>query len=712
MSAAASRPILDPPLIQQDLLGRCRRALAALGWKLWQPLAAGPASRAQADLVSLVFSVCAALFLTKAILAALDLADPQMPPQIWNGDWLPSLAKIAACCAADLAAGLVCLLVAALALRLGTRPTYRAVVRAAVYLTALAALFLTVINAHLFHKMHCFLTWALIEAGGGVQMEASLADYAETPAFQLTAVLLPLVTLTCHLAVCQAFPRFWAGAAHWLTRPALLMLLSAGLLLGAASARSQLFGQERGDFADNPHLILVCSFFETSAVEAFAATDPSEASDLIEDFLPGRPQPSVGLFKRHPRNIVVLAVESFATPYLELYGGRFPNTPNLCRLQKKGIVFTNFYATGTKTIVSALPLFGSLYNDVRKNNGTAFEHEGFPVPNIAQWLKDQGYRTYFLTANGGTRGGWDTFLNIRETFTPPGTFDVGREDEHPFWRGQPGEGLDPRRIHKEDYLDAAMFADAQRVLRDAGGRKFFLMLWNYETHYPYYPGAGPAPFDERHYPKPVLAQADQKYDFTCYLKSIWRLDALIGDFYRDLEELGLAEDTLVVITGDHGEAWGQHGTWIHGGCVHEEEVHVPLILLWPGLAHLGPRCDVVGDHVSLWPTLMDVCGLPSDPRWQGRSLFGGKPDEPRRAYFHNYGSTMLGLREGKYKLILDLARKRDLLFDLSTDPEERTNLAEAHADYCNQQRRRLQAWVQYQTRLTRQRLEQAKAGAP
>jgi arylsulfatase A-like enzyme len=684
------------------------RALAWSGRKLWQPLGtrAPQTGRLYADLVSLVFAVCAAIFLTKAVLASLDLSDPRRPPLVYDGDWLPSLGRVLVCCAQDLAVGLGCLLAAALALRLAPARAWRGAVQALVYVAALAALFLTVVDAHLFHQLRRFLTLDLFQAGGGFQMETSIEAYAASPAFKVTAVLLPLVTLAFHLGVRRSLGGLWHRAAAGLCRPAVLLLLVAGLLLASDAARGALFADGVGDFADNPHLLLVRSFFAESAVDAFAgpASDEDEPAwppDLVEDFLPGRPRPS-GLVRRRPHNIVVIAVESLAVPYLELYGAPFPNTPNLCRLQKKGVVFTNFYATATKTICSALPLFGSTYNDVTARLGTAVDREGFPVPAASTWLKQQGYKTYFLTGNGH---GWDVFMNLDETFTRPGLFDVGRDEKHPFWTAG---GLDPGRIHQEGYMDKAAFDDARRALRDARGHKFYLMLWNYETHYPYYPGAGPS-FDRRRFPEALAHMPDRQQDFQDHLKGIWRLDALIGEFYQELEDLGLADDTLVVITGDHGEAWGQHGTWIHGDSVYQEEVHVPLILLCPPLAaQLGPRQEVVGDHVDLWPTIADICGLPADPRWQGRSLLGGPPGEVRRAYFNNHGSTMLGVRQDSYKFILDLGHKSELLFDVARDPGERDNIAGRHPDLCERLRQRLQVWVRYQARLTRDRIRQAQ----
>jgi len=195
-----------------------------------------------------------------------------------------------------------------------------------------------------------------------------------------------------------------------------------------------------------------------------------------------------------------------------------------------------------------------------------------------------------------------------------------------------------------------------------------------------------------------------KNQFRCYLRCLWRVDSLMRELCKELGRLGLADDTLVVLTADHGEAWGQHKWLLHGHSLFEEEIRVPLIFISPRLAHLGPRREVIGSHIDLWATLTDVCGLPFDPRWQGRSLFADIPSEERRAYFYRGGS--LGVREGKYKYIWEYDKMREMLYDLEQDPNERRNIAVDNPDICKAQRLRLKHWTQYQNRLVKDRLKE------
>jgi arylsulfatase A-like enzyme len=510
-------------------------------------------------------------------------------------------------------------------------------------------------------------------------------------------VLLPLAAITVHLSLVRAFPGFWRKAAGLLCRPVVLFLLIVGLVAVSQAAQQSLFPDAKCDFAQNPHLLFARSFFRNSALDRDGGAD-EELGD-VSDFLPGRPQHTPGLLKKPPTNIVLIVIESGGSLYLQNYGAPFPTTPCLCRLRDKSLTFENFYATANNTLTSGLPILGSVYNDPTVLADVLY-HPDYPVPAVSSWLKQQGYQTYFLAAGG--KHAWENYYRgaLVRFYLSKG-FDLARDLNHPFWQQSPN----PERFLDDHYLDEAMFADAKTCLRAARGQKFFLTLWTYDAHEPYFPGDGPDTFDEGHFPPAVVGTPEEER-FRRYLRALWRTDALIGDLYAELERLGLADDTLVVVTGDHGEAWGQHGFFLHARFVYEEEVRVPLVLISPRLAPLGTRSQVLGSHIDMWPTITDVCGLPADPRWQGRSLLGGGAPEERRVYYHRL-DYMGGVRQGKYKYIWDYDRNRHLLFDLDKDPGEQENLAKEQEAFCAVQYRRLRDWTIFNARLTQERLREA-----
>jgi arylsulfatase A-like enzyme len=671
------------------------RTLSRGGQKLWLPFdqsvaarSTSHSSRSQAELVSLAFTVCFVLFSMKAFLAYNVLNKADSPPRLWDDSFILSVGRIALCCAEDFAVGLGCLLAAGIALSLGSALWYRRSVRLFAHVAAVAALALIVIDAQLFQFMRRFLNVSLFQLAGGFKLERSVDD-SITLAARLAVLLIPLLTLAAHLAGASFFARWWRYAASFICRPAVLVLLILAFSATAYSARQTEFSRLNPDFSQNPHLLLARSYFWNMR---FGDLDDAEMD--LADFLPGRPRPSVGLLDQHPKNIVLIVLESGGAGYFSSHGYPLATTPCLARLQDKGIVFDNFYATANHTIASALPLFGSTYNKLNSIS-TVVDHPEFPVPAASSWLQKHGYETCFLGSGG--QHALEDYRNLAPAFLQQG-FDIGRDPIHPFWQSCP----DATAFQKREYLDDCMFSDARRYVRSAQGKKFFLMLWNYDTHFPFNDGGDTTNFDERHFPAAVRADAERKEDFTTFLHSLHRVDRLIGEFYSELERLGLADDTIVVVTGDHGESAGQHGWFFHGHSLYDEEVHVPLFLICPRLAHLGPRSATVGSHIDLWPTLTDICDLPAHPLWQGRSLLGGGPDDERRAYFFRKGH--IGVREGKYKYIWDYEAQLDLLFDMEKDPGERANIAVNHADFCKRQRARLRDWTNYQEKFTQERL--------
>jgi arylsulfatase A-like enzyme len=371
-------------------------------------------------------------------------------------------------------------------------------------------------------------------------------------------------------------------------------------------------------------------------------------------------------------------------------------TPFLHRLDEEGgsLTFENFYATSNKTIASALPIFGSTYNDPARL-ATVLDLPDYPVPAAANWLRARGYTTWFFGAGGETT--WGSYLNVKPTFVDKG-FDVGLDISHPFWQA----AARPDALLGEDYLDAQLFADLHRALPQLKGRKFAVWAWTYDAHAPYFDGPGPRSFPREHFPPAVAGRPEKEADFQRHLRAIWRLDAHIAELCRRLEELGLADDTLVVLTGDHGEAFGEHGCIGHGSSVYEEEVRVPFVLISPRLLPLVRRSATLGNHVDIWPTLTDVLGLPADPLWQGRSLVGADGGE-RRVFFHAH-ETALGVRDGRYKYVWNFAEQRELLFDIEADPLEKQNLAADNPELCADEQRRVKAWAAFQAKLTQERM--------
>ena len=187
---------------------------------------------------------------------------------------------------------------------------------------------------------------------------------------------------------------------------------------------------------------------------------------------------------------------------------------------------------------------------------------------------------------------------------------------------------------------------------------FFLMAWSQQTHHPYEPTPG-VPMLEF-----VRESTVDGYDLGRYLNVLHETDRHIERLFDTIRRAGLEQDTLIVVTGDHGQAFGDpHDSYMQGRTVYEEDVNVPLLLWYPRRFKAAARSATIGSHIDLAPTIADLAGFPAAPDWQGRSLFD--PRRTPRAYFYVAEDHFtLGVREENWKYIFDLREGAEELYDL------------------------------------------------
>jgi arylsulfatase A-like enzyme len=161
-----------------------------------------------------------------------------------------------------------------------------------------------------------------------------------------------------------------------------------------------------------------------------------------------------------------------------------------------------------------------------------------------------------------------------------------------------------------------------------------------------------------------------------YDNALFHLDAQVGRIHRYLAGTNQLENTVWVITGDHGELFGERGIVTHGRTLLEGETRIPLLVYWPGVLEPGNVTDPVS-HLDIMPTVLQLVGLPQHPSYQGVSMLGGA-NRSRRAVFMN----IQGLRLAEavvcwpWKLVVDRTEHAMRLFHLGEDPDEWTNLVD------------------------------------
>ena len=362
-----------------------------------------------------------------------------------------------------------------------------------------------------------------------------------------------------------------------------------------------------------------------------------------------------------PRNVILIVLEGAAAQYLDLYGGDFRVTPRLAARASQSVVVERAYAQSVSSTVALRTMLSSRYPYVSPTEPP----DGLQLHNrqmLPELLRDAGLRTAFFHSSDTGFGGVDDLLAQAGFETIRGHGD----------RRCPGRTLEDRYSSLGN-LDRCTFVDLVQWIEERPSEPFFAVLWTFQSHYPYF---AEIPRARRLDPAVVPAKRVRE-EQQRYFDALAEADALIDALLRRLEHAGRLEKTLVIVTADHGQAFGHRGTYGNGTSVHEESVRIPLILINSGL-RAGSFGRMSG-QIDVAPTILDVLGLRPPDAWDGASLFAAVPERP--IYFVNTTADLvLGYRARNHKAITNLVRGTTEIYDLSSDPTERHDLSYALGD--------------------------------
>ena len=291
------------------------------------------------------------------------------------------------------------------------------------------------------------------------------------------------------------------------------------------------------------------------------------------------------------RNVIVISLDTLRADRVGVYGAYRPTTPGLDALAGDTAVLTNAWAPWPETSGAHMSLFTSRYPS--EHGVTGFIHAPpAAIELLAERLRREGYLTRAFTEDGGV---W-AFAGFARGFSAYGE----RRSPDFVYRGEAGE----------------TFADAARWLEGHADRVFFLFVHTYEVHAPYAP---PAEYGAYFADVPGREPPAMRADALAYDRETRHLDDALAALLATVRRLDLAERSIVVITSDHGEEFGEHGGLGHGRTLHREVLHVPLIVWAPGLVPAS-RLDLPASLLDVAPTVLDLLGLAPDPGHRGRSL--------------------------------------------------------------------------------------------
>ena len=381
-----------------------------------------------------------------------------------------------------------------------------------------------------------------------------------------------------------------------------------------------------------------------------------------------------------------------------MYAYERETTPNLAHVAEQGVKFALAYAPSSTTGPSHASLFTSLYPITHRvlRNGRVLVPEN---ETLAERLHARGYASagfvssFVLAQRFGFAQGFDRWDD---------EFDPSTATMNPaVWQSKGASAVDRRGD-----------ATTRRVLdwlehgRDPA-KPFFLFVHYFDPHMPYVP---PPEITSRFPPADDPSQGFRSL-VARYDGEIAFADEQVGAVLAALDRLGLAENTLVAITADHGEGLMQHGQMEHGVQLYEEQVRVPLLLRWPGHLEAGRVIESPVSLIDLAPTLLELLGAPvSDGVMQGQSLapvvLGRAQVDPTRPIFfyrrefepgvvegQRVAGEKYGIRLGDWKLVIGPAEGTRELFDVLHDPRERDERSAAEPARAAELEQRLRRWL-------------------
>ena len=392
-------------------------------------------------------------------------------------------------------------------------------------------------------------------------------------------------------------------------------------------------------------------------------------------------------------NVLVIMVDTLRADHLGAYGYKRPTSPTLDALADESYLFTGARAQASCTYPSVNSLLTSRYpaRFLDQADGAM----GIPagIPSIAEMLATRGWSTAAVSASAVVR-------DRPSRFNPHGGFarGFGRFDEECLWKDA-------------DCVTRRGIA-AVEGLREP----FFAYLHYIDPHGPYQPpkelrkklrlSRSQQPWALRGDPNPLAQQLeglrsdvvwnrrDVRFLEGLYDGEIANVDEQIGLLLDRLRSRRLLERTIVVVLGDHGESFLEHGAVKHCRTVFDSEVRTPLLVRLPR-QHGGNHLDGAVGNIDLVPTLLDLLGLPVQGRGlEGVSLVprmeGAKAGD--RVVFSTINAQR-AVAGSRYKLVADLASGQWQLYDLERDPGERRDVkAEQRASFAGL-KKQLEEWM-------------------
>ena len=417
------------------------------------------------------------------------------------------------------------------------------------------------------------------------------------------------------------------------------------------------------------------------------------AAPLLAQAAPSRP------------NVVLIITDDVGYGDFVVYGAPDIRTPNIDRLAREGVKFTDFYSNGPTCTPTRAGLISGRYQQravlERPLGGVTSADSSLGLAangrSLPQMLHNAGYATALV-------GKWH--LGYEKQFSPNAHgfdyfygFKSGYIDyyEHTDGAGKPDFFENDAPIAVSGYSTDLITQRSAKFIADNRNRPFFIDVAYNAAHWPYQPPDAPSHArDNARHLTPFDSATSTRAEYAAILE---RADQGVGTILRALDSLGLRRNTIVIFTNDNGGEWLSRNApfFHHKFTVWEGGIRVPAIIRWPGHIAPGKVTSQVALTMDLHASILAAAGIDATAsKLDGIDLFpileGRAPLQKRSLFWRVTGNRpQTAVRSGDWKLVMD---GRPMLFNLRTDPGERTNLVGRRSDIARTLMAELSAWQQ------------------
>ena len=388
----------------------------------------------------------------------------------------------------------------------------------------------------------------------------------------------------------------------------------------------------------------------------------------FEDSIATTDAPATGSATRHPaahaalvqtpqtekRNVVLIHLESTRAQSVTPYNEDLKTMPFLNELAKNSLLAERAYVVVPRSSKASVVVNCGVEPPLYQ--GPEFEPGGIPARCLADLLKDQGYHTGFFQSSSETM---DNYGPVFKNF--------GYEDYYP------SETMDNEGFEATNYFgyeDDIMLKPSEQWLNEHKDNPF-LVEYMTGTGHDDYRCLG-TPYGSENFAGEDLLNR--------YLNCLRLQDIFLQNLFDQYKKLGLYDNTIFVIFGDHGEGLGEHGRLLHGDTIWEEGLRIPLIIHAPGWFENGQRAEGLSNETDVLPTVLEMLGYEvTNGRYPGYSLLHSLPEDRTLRFSCITSRKCLASIEGNEKYIYHYGDQPDEVFDLSKDPLEKHSLADSYS---------------------------------